>query len=109
MAIERTLAIRRLRTGSIFQLVAAGLFCSVVPLFVFFGVLATFGLNTVKWNNVPIYGIKGLLVSPLMGILAAALFTAFAGLGMGFGLWLYSKFRPLTLRVLEDDTSSSAT
>jgi hypothetical protein len=106
---ERTLTIRRLRTGSIFRIVAAGIFLSVVPLFVFFGVLAAFGLNTVKWNNVPILGIKGLLVSPLMGIFAAALFTAFAGVGMGFGLWFYSKFRPLTLRVVEDEITPSAT
>jgi hypothetical protein len=106
---ERTLLVRRLSTGSVFRIVAAGSFFSLVPLVLFFGILALFGLNTIKWNNKPIYGLSGLLVSPLIGIIMAAFFTAFGGVALAFGLWLYSKFRPLKLQVVEDAVSSSGT
>jgi hypothetical protein len=99
---ERTLVIRRLSTGTVFRIVAAGSFLSLVPLAIFFGVLAIFGLNTVKWNNQPIHGLAALLVSPLLGVMTAAFFTAFGGVALAFGLWLYSKFRPLRLRIVEE-------
>jgi hypothetical protein len=108
MAIDRTIIVRRLRTGSVFRILAAGIFFSIVPLFVFFGILAAFGFNTLRWNNVPVFGIRGLLLSPVMGLAAAAIFTVFAGVGVSFGLWLYSKFRPLTLRILEETDASAA-
>jgi hypothetical protein len=91
---ERTIVIRRLSTGSVFRLVAAGAFFSLIPLAVCFGILALFGLSTIKWNNQPIYGISGLLVSPLIGTMLAAFLTGFGGLALVFGLWLYSKVRP---------------
>ena len=91
---ERTLIIRRLSTGSIFRIVAAGTFLSLVPLAVCFGILAAFGLNTIRWNNQPIYGISGLLLSPVIGLMLAAMLTAMGGVALAFGLWLYSKFGP---------------
>jgi hypothetical protein len=103
---ERTLVIRRFSTGCVLRGVAAGALFSLVPLAIFFGVLALFGLNTVKWNNQPIYGISGLLVSPLIGVMLAGFFTAFGGLALAFGLWLYSKVRPLRLRFIEESEPS---
>ena len=108
MSIDRPVTIRRIRTGSVFRLMAAGVFCSVLPLCLFFGVLALFGLNTIKWNNQPIYGIKGLLLSPVIGGMIAAAFTILGGVGVSFGLWVYSRFRPLSL-VLVEDSDSAAT
>ena len=108
MTVDRTITVRRLRTGSVFRLLATGIFFSTVPFFILMGVFAALGFNTLRWNNEPVLGIKGLLLSPLMGLIAAAIFTALAGAGVSFGLWLYSKFRPLTLRMLED-TDTPAT
>ena len=108
MTVDRTITVRRLRTGSVFRLLAAGIFFSTVPFFILMGGFAGLGFNTLRWNNEPVLGIKGLLLSPLMGLIAAAIFTALAGAGVSFGLWLYSKFRPLTLRMLED-TDAPAT
>ena len=99
---ERSLLIRRLSTGSVFRIIAAGSFFSMIPLTIFFGILALFGLDTIKWNNAPIHGVSGLLLSPLLGVFMAAFFTAFGGVALAFGLWLYSKFRPLRLRVVEE-------
>jgi hypothetical protein len=99
---ERTIIIRRLSTGCIFRIVAAGTFVSLLPLAVFFGILALFGLNTVRWNNQPIHGVAGLLLSPVIGLMLAATLTAMGGVALAFGLWLFSKFRPLRLRLVED-------
>jgi hypothetical protein len=109
MPTEQTLSIRRLRTGSVFRIVAAGCFFTLVPFCIVMGVLALFGVDALKWNNEPVLGWKGFVAAPFMGLFMAAVFTAFGGVGLGFGLWLYSKFRPLTLRVLLDDPASSAT
>ena len=65
---ERSLSIRRLSTGSVFRIIAAGSFFSMIPLTIFFGILALFGLDTIKWNNAPIHGLSGLLLSPLLGV-----------------------------------------
>lgn len=100
MPEDQAITVRRFRTGSVFRLVAAGAFGSLVPFFVIMGVLAAFGMNSLHWNNEPVYGFKGLLLSPLFGILAAAIVTMIAGVGFAFGLWLYSKFRPLNLRYI---------
>jgi hypothetical protein len=107
MTESRTLTIRRFRTGSVFRIVAAGAFLSLVPFACFMGVFALFGFHTVTWNHQPITGIAGLLASPLIGVFLAALFTGIFGVCLAFGLWLYSKIRPLTLQVLED-TSNGA-
>jgi len=94
---SHTLTIRRFQRGSVFRIVAAGAFLSLVCFSCLMGVFALFGFDTVTWNREPI---TGLLASPLIGILAAALFTAFFGLS--FGLWLYSRLRPLTLHVVDE-------
>jgi hypothetical protein len=60
MSDDKTITIRRLRTGSTFRLVAAGTFCSLVPIFVLMGVFAAFGMNSLSWNNEPIFGLKAL-------------------------------------------------
>jgi len=107
MTTERTVSIRRFRTGSVFRIAAAGIFFSIVPFFLLMGVFALFGMSSVKWNGAPVYGLNGLLVSPLMGLFAAAFCTGFGGVGMAFGLWFYSKLRPLSLTFLVDDAASA--
>jgi len=99
---NRTLTIRRFRTGSVFRIVAAGAFLSLVPFACLMGVFALFGFHTVTWNHQPLTGIVGLIASPFIGLFLAALFTAFFGVCLAFGLWLYSKIRPLTLHILEE-------
>ena len=108
MATDRVIAVRRIRTGSVFRLMAAGIFFSFVPFTLLMGVFALMGLNTFQLNDQPIYGLKGLLVSPLIGVCIAAVFTAIGGVVMAFGLWLYSKWKPLRITVSEDETSTRA-
>ena len=107
MTVNRTLSIRRLSTGSVFRLAAIGFSCSLIPFALLMGVFALFGFHTVTWNHQPLTGVKGLLGSPFIGLFLAALFTAFIGVCLSLGLWIYSKFRPLTLQVLEDTTGGA--
>jgi hypothetical protein len=90
---------RRLSVGSVYKLWLIGLSVSMVPLGILCGILALFGFNTVTWNQQPLHGIAGLAGGLLIGIGIALLFTAFLGSAAAFGLWLYSRFRPLTLLV----------
>jgi len=88
---------RRIRTGSIYRLVAIGTAVGAIPLCTLFGVLASFNLMTLNWNGEAVTGPKALAVGPLGGILFALLGTALFGSAMAFGLWLYSKFKPIEL------------
>jgi len=103
MLHTRVMTVRRLTLGSVVRLVAIGVFFSMVPLFALMGVLGGFGYSTLTWNRAPVFGWKAVVAGPFMGLLAGALFTLFAVLGIGFGLWLYSRFKPLRLSVWEDD------
>ena len=109
MIDDNTITIRRIRTGSVFRIVAAGAFFSITPFFILMGVLAAFGMDSLKWNDQPVLGLKALVAGPFMGLFAAALFTALIGLMLSLGLWLYSKFSPLSLRVLLEGTNAAAT
>lgn len=91
------LSLTRLYVGSIYKLVLVGLLFSLVPLGLVFGVLAAFGANTVQWNDQNVHGLGALLLSPVIGVMAAGFFTVFLGTAMVFGLWLFSKFKPISL------------
>lgn len=101
------ITVRRLSAGSTFKLVAIGLLATFVPFSTLMGCFAFFGADTLTWNKEQIHGITGLLVSPFIGLFIALLFTLFAGSAMAFGLWLYSKFRPLTLLVKQNDAGAN--
>ena len=94
-----TVTIHKLSTGSIFKLIAVGSLCSVIPLSIFFGFFALFGASTITWNNQPITGFTGLAASPFIGLLVSIICTAFLGLLVAFGLWIFSKFSPIQIDI----------
>jgi len=95
--------IKRLRIGTVYKLVCVGLLTGLVPLCLFFGILAFFGFDTVEWNGESLTGLKGLLAGPIMGLFLALMFTAFFGSVIALGLWLYSFFKPIRLTYLNVD------
>lgn len=99
----REISIQRLSAGSIFKLVAIGLFGTIIPFSALMGIPALFGAQTVTWNRTAITGLAGLLASPFIGAFLALLLTIFLGCSMAFGLWVYSKFRPLALLVKDPE------
>lgn len=104
----RTLTIRRIKTGSVFRLLAASMSCSLIPLCILMGILGLFGFDTLNWNNRPLHGVTALVAAPFIGVFMAAIFTGVFGLLVAFGLWLFSKFRPIKIEVLEENSSSAA-
>jgi hypothetical protein len=97
----RSIVVRRLRTGSIYRLSAIGAAYGLLPLFTLFGILASVGLFKLTWNNEVVTGPRALIVGPLMGALFALICIALFGSSLALGLWIYSKFRPLSVEYEE--------
>lgn len=91
------ITLSRFEVYSVYKLIFIGLACSLIPLSVVFGVFALFGANTVNWNGQPLHGILGFIASPLIGAFITLLFTGLLGTACIFGLWLFSKVKPLSL------------
>lgn len=97
------LEVRRLTTGSVFKLVAVGLFSAWVPLMLLFGLAAMFGAGTVSWQGNEVSGVPALFTAVFAGVLMAGLGTLLFGATMALGLWLYSLLRPMELVYRQDD------
>ncbi len=93
------LSIRRLSTGSVYKLVFVGLLASMIPLGLLSGALAWIGFDTLYWQGLPVTGPAGLIVGLLAGLWVTLAFTAVMGSLMVLGLWLYSRFKPLRLKI----------
>jgi hypothetical protein len=91
------LTVAKLRAGTIYKLLGVGLMVALLPLFTLFGLLAAADLSTLTWNEQPVTGLKAIVIGPLMGVFLAAVFTAVIGSVTAFGLWLYSKFKPIEI------------
>jgi hypothetical protein len=95
--MRSSVRVARLAAGDVFKLIGIGLVCSLVPLGALTGVLSMLGVATVKWGEQTLTGWTAVLAAPFIGFFCALLFTAFVGAAVWAGLWLFSKFRPLTL------------
>ena len=95
----KEIVVQRISTGTLFKLAGLGLTLTLIPFSFLMGILALYGVETVSWNEEPLTGVTGLMASPFIGAFVSGVFTIFLGASMALGLWLYSWFRPLTLRV----------
>jgi dolichyl-phosphate-mannose--protein O-mannosyl transferase len=98
--VEQVLVVRKVKAASIYKLLFCGLLCSLIPLGVLFGISGFFGADTVKWNNQPIHGAAALFAGPVLSVFVALFFTGFLGTLTCLGLWLLSRFRTLSIRVV---------
>ena len=99
--MTQSLTIRHLTTGTVFKLVAIGSVFSLVPFFLMLGVLSAMGNGSMQWNGQALVGMKALLLSPVLGLVAALLATLFFGTLLSLGLWLFSLIRPIQLQYFE--------
>ena len=97
----------RISTGTIYKLWFFGLLASMVPLGLLGGVLAAFGFNTVTWNGQPLHGVPGLIAGPFIGVFISVFITVIFGSASACGLWLFSKFRPISILVKWDAESAA--
>lgn len=100
MGTEQTITVQKVRMGSIFKLLFIGLTTWLLPLCIALGIAAYFGADTVTWNKQHLYGLQAVMLSPVIGLMAASLFTLITGSLVCLGLWAYSFARPLTLRIV---------
>ena len=107
--LERTIddtpknRVRRIKAGSLFTLAAAGV-CSVfIPLFIFFGILALFGCETVHFNGYPVFGIAGLIAALIMAPIFSFIFSVIVWLGLYIGIRICGSFKPFTIRYVPVD------
>ncbi|MBL8469415.1 hypothetical protein [Methyloversatilis discipulorum] len=104
----KEITVQRISAGTLFKLAGLGLVLTMLPFALLMGCLALFGASTVSWNQEPLTGISGFVASPIIGLVLAAVFTMLLGTSMALGLWLYSRFRPLTLLVKVAGTEAGA-
>ena len=79
--MSNKIVVRRLRGGALFKLIFIGSLGFYLPFFLLMGVFALFGAPTINWNEQPLTGLPGLILSPFMGLFVALFFL---------GVWLVS-------------------
>lgn len=100
MRSTETMAVTRLKASAVLKIHFIGLAGFLVPLSLVQGTLAAFGFNSLVWNGTYLHGAGALLAGPLMGLALAMLLTLAMTPFSFIGLWLYSRFRPLRLKVI---------
>lgn len=97
----RTLETRGLSAGSLYKFLFIGL---ITPLFLFglgCGIASYFGYSTVSLNNQQVYGLKGLITGCVLGIVMPIIMAALLWCLIGFGVWVWSRARRITLTFKE--------
>lgn len=92
---------KRIKARSIYRLLLIGLSIPMGVLGFIFGLFGCFGYDTVSWNQHYIHGLLALPVGLFIGVLMSAIMTAIIGSLSCLGLWIYSRFRPLKITVLD--------
>ena len=93
----RTIHLKRIKAGSLFKLIATAVFSVLVPLIVFFGVLALFGFRTIHVNFHPVFGMQGLLASLVLAPLSSLFFSVIAWIAIYLGIFVRSFFGPISI------------
>lgn len=98
---NQDVSVKRVKASIIYRLMLIGLGIPMIGFSFICGILGMFGYNTVTWNNQVIHGVLALPVGLLVGLFISVILTALLGSILCFGLWIYSRFRPLQVKVLD--------
>jgi len=90
---------RGLSALSLLKLLIIGLFIPLLILGLAYGIAAFFGASTVKFNEVYMYGWKGLALGPIIGGVLGAVFSVLLWLVMYCALWIYTRFCTIELTI----------
>lgn len=94
-------SIKRVKASVIYRLMLIGLSIPMLIFSLICGVMGIFGYDMVSWNNETVHGVLALPLALVSGLFISVLFTMFFGTIVCFGLWVYSRFRPLQVKVLD--------
>jgi len=92
--------LRRIKAGSLFKLVFLASGTILIPMMVFFGILALFGANTVTVSQKPVTGFMGLLAALIMAPFFTLFFSAFVWIGAYAGIRILGYFKPLEIEYI---------
>ncbi|KNC11200.1 hypothetical protein AC791_04520 [Klebsiella sp. RIT-PI-d] len=92
---------KRVKASVIYRLLLIGLSIPMLIFSVICGIMGIFGYDMVSWNNQTVHGLLALPVALLSGVFISVIFTFFFGSFVCLGLWIYSRFRPLQVKVLD--------
>jgi hypothetical protein len=85
--------VQRIKAGSLAALVFSGTAMMMIPMCVFFGVLAFFGAKTVHVNGTYVTGIGGLLLALVYGPLFTGIFGVLAWPAAYLGVRLIGRYK----------------
>ena len=96
-----TVSLKRINAAIIYRLLLIGLGIPMISFSFVCGVLSLFGFDLVKWNDQPVHGLLAIPAALFSGVFITVLFTVFIGSIACLGLWDYSRFRPLQVKVMD--------
>lgn len=85
--------------GSLFKLLATGLFFPLFIVGVLCGIAALFGSDTVSLNNEYVHGMKGLVVGTLIGLILPVVMGAVLTVFMAPSIWLWTRFKSIKINI----------
>ncbi|MBI5382514.1 MAG: hypothetical protein HZA31_11490 [Opitutae bacterium] len=97
----RVIYAKRIKSGSLAALVFSGTAMLMIPMCLFFGVLAFFGAKTVHVNGSYVTGIGGFLLSLVYGPLFTGIIGLFAWTGTYLAMRLVGHFRPYRIEYVD--------
>ena len=92
-----TVYARRIKSGSLAALVLTGVAALIIPLCIFFGVMAFFGAKTVQFNGAYVTGVGGLLLSLIYGPFFTAIIGLIGWAAAYLGIRAIGHFRPFKI------------
>ena len=95
--MERRIRVKFIRGAALFKLLVIGFAISGTLFFVAQGVGGCFGGKGYKLNSQYVNGMKGLLLSPVVGLGFGLLFACFAWIFVYVGLRVFSWVHPITI------------
>lgn len=98
--VSQEVNVKRVKASVIYRLMLIGFGIPMLGFSFICGMMGTFGYDMVSWNNQPIHGVLALPASLAIGFIFSVLITTFMGSVACLGLWIYSRFRPLQVNVL---------
>ncbi|MEH6591936.1 MAG: hypothetical protein V7746_16865 [Halioglobus sp.] len=101
--MPETLEVKRLRGTTVVKLILIGNCVGFTLIFAIFGLMASFGLNALKWNGEYITGPVAILAGPLIGLFLGAFLGLFQGAFTYLGLRVYARFRSTELEYIPCD------
>ena len=97
------IAIKKISAKSLFKICSLGIIGFFLVGF-FFGFLSLFGLRTVSWNHVAVFGVSGLLIGILIGLVIGVALCLINFVVVFVGMNILCRFKDSKFQYEKPDT-----